>query len=370
MPTATIATPAADAAQMIDGIWQFVHERFAFQAKQIKKVTGQCTAQSYDLMACCHGYSSWRGMKQVIDAIHYTDRWFDRPGVPRDANKECLWAAAIHRALSEQDVDFAYLDNGQFDGRRVERVLPKRSTGSPLLNEGIDDDIDRYMNGIGHKEELRECLFFQSLWLGNEPIYSNTAFHFIEDFWVRLAALWDGDDERAEIVTAAAFGDGNRFNAYWRNAGDERSLRQLDRQVEKALAGKASQLSPDLALAYRAARDEKVLPIAEWRRMLRNAHPGTLDGRIDRGPITVLSLANATEACWATLGLNPEEEPEDLDHPARWFSVWNLYAPTLESAVRCAATSPSIPRFSRLSEDEAQELGVPHLAGHYNITMF
>lgn len=367
MSTNTIAPPDADISPLIDGLWQFIHERFAFQAKQIKKLTGQSTAQCYDIVACGHGYSGWRGMKQVIDAIHCMDRWFDLPGAPRDMSKEKLRAMAIHKALSGQDDDFAYDDEGRPNGREIERVLSNLPSGAPLPDEMSDSEADRYLDGITQQEALREMLFYQSLWLSRQPLYSEQAFNFISDFYERLTDLWDGDEDLAELATTAAFGDNHGFEDYWRHPHDKPALRKLDRQVQNVITGKSTRMDPELRDGYLAAMASKTLPIGEWRRLLRNAHPRTLDGRLDQGPIAILALSNATEDCWATLDLSPDIKPKDPQWPANCFAVWTLYAPTWDSAVRCAATSVAIPRFGKFDEDQAKKYNLPHLSGFYEI---
>ena len=366
----TFTLPVADLAQLVDGIWHFVRERFAFQAKQVKKVTGQSTAQCYDIVACGHGYSSWRGMKQVIDAIHDMDRWFDLPGAPREISKEKLRAMAIHKALSGQDDDFAYDDEGRPNGREIERVLSKLAPGIPLQHELSDDDSDLYLDGIYQQEALREMLFYQSLWLGSNPIYSEQAFNFVSDFYERLIDLWDSNEDLAELATAAAFGDDHGFEDYWRHTHDKPALRKLDRQVQNVIAGKPSRMDPELRDGYLAAHASNTLPIGEWRRLLSNAHPRTLDGRLDQGPIAILALSNATEDCWATLDLSPDKKPQDPQWPANGFGVWSLYAPTWDSAIRCAATSVAIPRFCKFNEDQAKKYDLAHLAGYYEIAFW
>lgn len=365
-----ITPPDADIESLIDGVWHFVHERFAFQAKRIKKITGQSIAQCYDIVACGHGYSGWRGMKRVIDTIHYMDRWFDLPSVPREATLEHLRARAIHAALSAQDDDFAYDDQGRPNGREIERVLSNLPAVTPLPDEMSDSESDRYVDGVSQQEALRELLFYQSLWLGSQPIYSEQAFNLASDFFQRLSNLWDGDAELAALATAATFGDNQGFASYWRHAYDQLSLRKLDRQVQNIIAGKRTRMDPDLRDGYLAAKASAVLPISEWRRLLRNAHPGTLDGRVEQGPITVLALANAPESCWAMLDLSWGDAPKDGRYPEKGFAVWALFAPTWEAAVRCAATSVGIPSFAKMNKEWAEKDGVPHLAGYYQIAFF
>lgn len=367
MPTNTIAPPDADIAILIDGLWQFVHERFAFQAKQLKKLTGQTTAQCYDIVACGHGYSGWRGMKQVIDAIHCFDRWFDLPGGPKEMSKERLRAMAIHKALSEQDDDFAYDDEGRPNGRVLESILSKLPPGAPLPDAMSNSEADCYLDGIAQQEGLREMLFYQSLWLGSHPLYSEQSFNFMNDFYVRLIDLWDGDEDLAELATMAAFGNNHDFDGYWHHPHDKAALRNLDRQVKNVMAGKSTRMDPDLRDGYLAAMASKTLPIREWRRLLRNVHPRALDGRLDQGPITILALSNAPEDCWATLYLSRHTEPEDAQWPTNCFGVWTLYAPTWDSAVRCAATSVAIPRFGKFDEGQAKKYDLPHLSGFYEI---
>ncbi len=339
--------------------WAFVRGRFAFQAKQLRRVTNQPTAQCYDLLALGHGFSTWRGMSNVLDAVMQMERWTDEydPESGSPSSRSVL-AARMCTALSQQADDFMEEENFHLNGRRIESVLGK-------LPPPATDYVEIH-SGMCACYDLREWFFYMASWLGAAPIWSETMSNVADDFYVRLKNLWDGNETLAEAATTAIYGA--TTENYWRHKFDKRSLINYDSQVRKFLSGKSSNLSSICKEAYRRSSDGECLNVAEWRRLLIDAHPRGLDGRLDGGPITALVCANGSEDSFICIDSNFEPTVETIDHLSNGFIAgWRGYAPTPEKAAQLAACSSLPPSFELLSKAKAIDEEVPNLAGYWKV---
>lgn len=353
---------------LMDEQWHFVLQRYAFQAKQLKKLTGQSLSHCYDLLARGHGFSSWPCMRRVLSDLHYVDHW-TASGIHDTIPPERLRAYAILLALSGEEM--ATDEDGCPDGGQLEGVLARVPAVDPRQDE--DELFDESFEGVVLMSKWRQVVFDQSLWLGAHPIWSGNLEVIVSDFYWRCSRLFDGDHDFAAECAMAIFGT-KELNALDRYGRSQRVLRVLDRQVGKCLAGDSCELTPQLQEAYRCAQTGSCLPLETWRSLLRDAHPLTLDGAVDDGPTVGHLLANGPNNCWATIEINKDPPPADTpypppgkDRPKRFFAPYDVYAPTLESAAKCAATAGWPPSISQVETSKAERHGVPHLVGHWHL---
>lgn len=360
----------AELLALVDELWLFVHRRFAFQAKQLKKLCGTTTAQSYEMLACGHGFSGWRGMRQVLDAMHHTDRWHtnncEGSICPEERHSYAIWMALRDLAANEPMDEF-----GRPAGDQLEQML----SNLPVIpkDADVEEISEASFEGVERLNEWREVIFHQSVWLGTAPVWGGNIKVIVHDFYWRLLRLVDGDEEYALECTAAIYGVDN-LDLFNRPKKTLRALKQWDRQVKNAIAGKPSELPEHTQEGYRCANVRSCLPAANWRSLLRDVHPLSLDARWDDGPSTALLLANAPSDCWITIDLNDDPPlfpsiypPPGKDQPARNFAASCVYAPTIETASQAAATAGWVPKISRLTRAEAEESKVGHLVGYWSL---
>lgn len=199
----TLSAPTFD---FTAALWRFVRGRFASQAKQLRRLTEQPLAQCYDVLAISHGFSGWRGMSKVLDAMCALDRL--------DSISDSVgWDGASSTArlgLAVGDnIDDIHDDEGGINWKMFEQAISR----PPALTGRDEMEV---IGGAVSCFPLRASLFYKSAWLGHGAPWSEALIDEAYGCESNLTELWDGDEGRAYLATKALFGSHpHDRTSYW-----------------------------------------------------------------------------------------------------------------------------------------------------------
>lgn len=331
-------------------LWQFVKSRFAFQAKQLKRLTGQPISQCYEIVGIGHGFSGWRGMSKVLDAMCCIDRL-----APMDDWDDGTALESVRLSLAVGDgIEEIHDEDEGIRWKLLEQQL------SRSFSARDHDDFDVFA-GLEACHALRASLFYKAAWMGQGAPWSDglidEAFTCLEN----LEALWDGDVYKALRAVEAMYGaDPCENGNIWDISPVQ--MAEYNSEVDRILShgGATSPILSDAARAYRFAKSDGNLDIGGWRARLGEVHPGSLDRCWDQSFTPSLLLANAPHDAWVSIGLVTHEEQDRFLGPVHVFlpDTW-AYAPSPQKAAQLGACLESVPTISRLTTDEARVAGLP-----------
>lgn len=345
-------------------LWRFVRGRFAFQAKQLKRLTEQPLAQCYELLATAHGFSGWRGMSKVLDAMCEIDRLHaitaPAPALDEYWKKESLPArlgAAVYNHIDE------ILDDEECVHWKVLEEVVSR----PPALRGDDHELEA-IEGALSCHPLRTRLFFKSAWLGQGAPWSDCLMDEAFDCESSLSELWDGDHGKAFLATIAIFGSHpSQRTPYWTDTGV--MMADFNNEVDRVLANKraASKYLGDSVKAYRLADASAQLRVDEWRERMREIHSGVIDSSWGSSFSASLILANAPHDAVISFELIKDDESQRFSVPIHQLvPQTSAYAPSSEKAAQLGACMEDVPVVEPMTPSDIEEAGLPLHQGDWH----
>lgn len=346
-------------------LWRFVRGRFAFQAKQLKRLTEQPLAQCYEVLAIGHGFSGWRGMSKVLDAMCEIDRLHqiteDAPGLDDYFKKESL-PARLGVAVNNH-IDEIHDDEESVHWKFFEQVVSR-----PPTLRGGDHEMEAIEGAISC-HPLRASLFFKAAWLGQGAPWSGGLMDEAFNFESSLSELWDGAEGKAICATRAIFGSyPTERTSYWTDSGV--MMAEFNNEVDRILAHKraSSKYLGDSVKAYRLADASVLLSVDEWRKRMKEIHSDVIDSCWDSSFTASLILANAPQDALITFELIKDDASQRYNVPIHQFVPQiRAFAPSPEKAAQLGTCMADVPMIEPMTPSDIEEAGLPRGQGEWHL---
>lgn len=346
-------------------LWRFVRGRFAFQAKQLKRLTEQPLAQCYEVLAIGHGFSGWRGMSRVLDAMCEIDRLQqvteDSPG-----QDECFKNHSLPARLGVAVNN--HIDEIHDDEECVHWKFFEQLVSRPPTLRGGDHEMEAIEGAISC-HPLRARLFFKAAWLGQGAPWSDGLMEEAFACESSLSELWDGDVGKAFLATRAIFGSHpTERTSYWTDSGVMMS--EFNNEVDRVLTNKcaASKYLGDTVKAYRLADASALLGVDEWRKRMKEINSDVIDSCWDSSFTASLILANAPHDALISFELVKDSESLRYGEPIHQFVPRTFaYAPSLVKAAQLGACMADVPMIEHMNSSEIEEAGLPLGQGEWHL---
>ena len=338
-------------------LWRFIRSRFAFQAKQVKKLTDKPLAQSYELVAIAHGFSSWRGLSKAIDAMAEIDTLL---------SEDQLRAAFSGNQADERPARLALavgfrIDDIMDDDDLVDWAIFERSIARlPALADHDDFDVIEALSDV---EPLRSHLFYKAIWMGQEAPWSDNLLQVFYDCQIRLRHHFKTDDPGLFLITKAMFGRGHLDQGFDWDLGAY-TVKDYNTSVARIL--KSNKASPsdgpfkEIDAVYQLALESNMIRVDELRKMMHYVHPGALDSWTKGSFALALLFCNAPNDSIISVRLIQDQFANPQEDCVHQFEAGDeAFAPTQIKAAQLSAALPSAPTVSRLSEKEAIQYRLP-----------
>ncbi len=349
-------TPTLSTFDFTAELWRFIRGRFAFQAKQLKRVTEQPLAQCYEVLAIGHGFSGWRGMSRVLDAMCEIDRLHQitehATGLDEYFKKESLPARL--GVTVNNHIDEIHDDEECVHWKTFEQVVSR-----PPAISGVDHEMEAIEGAISC-HPLRASLFFKAAWIGQGAPWSDELMEEAFAFESNLSDLWDGSESKAFLATRAIFGShpGER-TGYWTDSTV--MVAEFNNEVDRILDFKraSSKYLGDSVKAYRLASVSAQLSVAEWRIRMREVHSEVIDSCWDSSFTASLILVNAPHDALISFDLTKDSASQRYGVPIHQFVPrTRAYAPSSVKAAQLGACMADVPMIEPMTASDIEEAGL------------